>query len=111
MKNNIILLTSEHLGSGEEELGRSLLENYFTLLKQEDDKPAAIFTINKGVYTLTDRHFASLHLKEMEENGVPILGCKTCIDYYQLSNELVVGEVSSMKAFIDLSKEYSVITL
>lgn len=111
MEKTMILLLSDTLGDGDKNLGETLLETYFTLLKQEGKFPEIIFCMNRGVLTLTDDSFASLHLKELENKGVKILACKTCTDYYGISEKIVAGSLSSMKEMIQLSNEYKVITL
>ncbi|WP_048601872.1 DsrE family protein [Rubeoparvulum massiliense] len=111
MKNRVILLQSDRLGTGDEELGEALLENFFTILKQEEEKPVAIFCLNRGVFTLTAKSVISLQLKALEKSGVSILACKTCIDYYGLQDQMTVGELSSMKHFIELANQYEVLTL
>ncbi len=111
MRDTVILISSQFLGKGEGELGEALLENYFTLLKQNQEKPAAVFFVNSGVLALTEQSLASLHIKELSEQEVPILACKTCVGYYDVESELVTGEISTMKHFIELSSNYRIISL
>ena len=111
MKNKVILLASDQLGNGEKELGEGILETFFTVLKQKEELPVAIFCMNRGVFTLTEESLVSLQLAELEGNGVEILACKTCVDYYELQEKLVTGKVSGMAQFIELASEYEVITI
>ncbi|CAG7644919.1 DsrE family protein [Paenibacillus allorhizosphaerae] len=111
MRNKVILLSTDSWGKGDGELGQSILESFFTILKQEEGKPAAIFCMHRGVLALTDASVASLHLKEIQEQGVPVLACKTCADYYGVSDKLYAGEISTMKRFIELSAEHEVFTI
>ncbi|MBS4188849.1 DsrE family protein [Bacillus sp. FJAT-49705] len=111
MKNKVILVSSDQLGKGEKELGEGVLETFFTLLKQREELPVAIFCMNRGVITLTEDSFVSVHLKELEEKGVEVFACKTCVDYYEIENKLVAGKISGMPHFIDLASKYEVITI
>ncbi|WP_018130239.1 hypothetical protein [Effusibacillus pohliae] len=111
MKNKVILLSSDRFGSGDPGLGETLLETFFVLLKQREEKPAAIFCVNRGVFALTDRSLASVHLQELADAGVPVLACKTCVDFYQLENELQVGDISSMGHFLELASKYEVLNI
>jgi len=111
MKNKVILVSSDQLGRGEKELGEGVLETFFTLLKQKEDLPAAIFFMNSGVFALTDDSFSSVHIKELEEKGVDILACKTCVDYYKVEDKLAAGKISGMGHFIELAAQYEVITI
>ncbi len=111
MKNKIIFVNANTLGRGDEALGEAILENFFTLLKQQENKPRAIFLMNSGVLLATKQSLISVHLKEIADAGVEVLLCTTCLNHYELANELVVGTKSTMAHFIALASEYEVITL
>lgn len=111
MKNKVILVSSDQLGKGEKELGEGVLETFFTLLKQREELPAAIFFMNSGVFTLTVDSLLSVHLNELEDKGVPVLACKTCVDYYEVESRLAAGKISSMGEFIELASKYEVLTI
>jgi len=111
MDNKVIFLTTDSFGNGDRELGAQLLETFVNLLKQREALPAAVFCVNRGVLALTEQSFASLHLKELEDKGVPVLACGTCIDYYNIREQLVTGEVSSMGRFMELAEKYEVMTI
>ena len=111
MKNKVILLASDQLGNGEKELGEGILETFFTVLKQKEELPVAIFCMNSGVFTLTEESLVSLQLADLERKGVDVLACKTCVDYYELNEKLVTGKVSGMAQFVELASEYEVITI
>ena len=111
MKNKVILLSSDTFGKGEKDLGEGILETFFTILKQKEELPVAVFCMNRGVFTLTSSSFVSLQLSELEVKGVDILACKTCVDYYKLEEKLVAGKISGMDHFIDLATKYEVITI
>jgi intracellular sulfur oxidation DsrE/DsrF family protein len=99
------------MGSGDSELGRTALETFFVLLKQEEEKPAAIFCMNRGVFTLTDESLISLHLKELADAGVAVLACQTCVNYYGLEDRITAGEISTMKRFVELARDHEVLTI
>ena len=111
MKNKVILLASDQLGNGEKELGEGILETFFTVLKQKEELPVAIFCMNSGVFTLTEESLVSLQLADLERKGVDVLACKTCVDYYELNEKLVTGKVSGMAQFVELASEYEVIKI
>ena len=111
MKNKVILLASDQLGNGEKELGEGILETFFTVLKQKEELPVAIFCMNSGVFTLTEESLVSLQLADLEGKGVEVLACKTCVDYYELQEKLVTGKVSGMAQFVELASDFEVITI
>jgi intracellular sulfur oxidation DsrE/DsrF family protein len=111
LKNKVILLTSDQLGNGEKELGEGILETFFTIRKQKEELPVAVFCMNRGVFTLTEESLVSLQLADLERKGVDVLACKTCVDYYELNEKLVTGKVSGMAQFVELASQYEVITI
>ena len=111
MKNKVILVGSDQLGKGDPELGEGVLETFFTVLKQQEELPVAIFCMNSGVFTLTERSLVSLQLKDLEEKGVEVYGCKTCVDFYNVEEQLVAGKISGMAHFVELASKYEVITI
>lgn len=111
MKNKVILVSSDQLGKGERELGEGVLETFFTILKQREDLPVAIFCMNSGVFTLTNASLVSLQLKELEDKGVDVFACKTCVDYYGIEDKLTVGKISGMAHFVELADKYEVLTI
>lgn len=111
MENKVILISSDEFGKGDSTLGTKLLNTFVSLLSQNNQLPVAIFCMNRGVYTLTEQSPVSQALKELAARNVQILGCKTCIDYYHIENEMVVGTTSSMFKFIELASSNEVITI
>ncbi len=111
MKNKVILCTSNVIGKGDENLGETIVETFFTLLKQREELPHSIFLMNRGVFLATDQSLASVHLHELAQKGVHVLACSTCLQHYQLEDALVAGQVSTMGQFLELATEYQVITL
>ncbi|WP_410771223.1 DsrE family protein [Fontibacillus sp. BL9] len=111
MKEKVIFLTTDSMGNGDRELGTQLLETFFTLLKQQEPLPAAVFCVNRGVLALTEQSFASLHLRELAAQGVPVLACGTCVDYYGICDEMTAGEISSMGRFMELAQRYEIVTI
>lgn len=111
MKNKVILISSDEFGKGDSELGEKLLHTFVSLLTQNSQLPAAVFCMNRGVYALTKSSPVSQPLKELAAKGVQILGCKTCIDHYEIEDQLTVGTVSSMLQFIKLASNNEVITI
>ncbi|MEJ8546390.1 transcriptional regulator [Brevibacillus borstelensis] len=111
MHNKVILLASDQFGKGEPELGEIVMETFLVHVKQAEQKPAAIFCMNRGVFTLTEQSLAHLHLKELEEQGVPVYGCKTCVEHYGVAHKLKAGQIAGMNLFVELSGQHEVFTI
>lgn len=111
MKNKVVLVTSDAFGKGESELGETVMETFFTVLKQQPELPAAVFFMNRGVFCLTNQSLTSLHVKELQEKGVKVYACKTCVDHYGVEKDLTAGEISSMAHFVELAAKHEVLTI
>lgn len=111
MDKKVILVASDTFGKGERELGETVLETFFTLLKQQEALPHAVFCMNSGVKALTSASLTSVHLHELEQKGVQVIACRTCVDYYGVEQDLTAGKIGGMNDFIRLASEYEIITI
>ena len=94
--NTVVVISSPRMGEGNDELGTVLMKGFLYALTQFDELPKTILFYNGGA-TLTCEGSASLEdLKSLEAQGVEILTCGTCLNYYEMSDKLRVGEVTNM---------------
>ena len=101
MKNVVVAINSAKMGVGHDELGGVLIKGFIFALTQMDELPSAILFYNGGA-TLTTEGSASLDdLKNLEAQGVEILTCGTCLNYYGLGDKLRVGEVTNMYSIVE----------
>jgi selenium metabolism protein YedF len=96
MSAKVILVQSEGLGRGDDELGELLMSNFLRLLAESTDKPRTLAFWNSGVKLACEGSWALVHLKKLEERGVEILACGTCLDYFELKDKLAVGRPTTM---------------
>ena len=94
--NFVVLLSSDTFGKGEEALGRILIRAFIKTLKDLDPRPGAVIFANSGVRLTTEGSELLDDLRFLESQGVQVLSCGTCLDYYKLSDSLAVGVVSNM---------------
>ena len=88
--------SADHMGEGDEELGRILIKGFIFALTQQDHLPSTILFYNGGA-RLTCEDSASLEdLKNLASLGVEILTCGTCLNHYGLTDKLAVGDVTNM---------------
>ena len=95
-KNIVVVISSNQMGSGEEELGKSLLKGFIYALSQQDTLPSTILFYNSGAYITSEESASIEDLKSLEAQGVEILTCGTCLNFYGLTEKLQVGEVTNM---------------
>jgi selenium metabolism protein YedF len=96
MASKTFLIQSEGLGRGEERLGALLMANFLRLLGESKDKPETVVLWNTGVRLACEGSPVLEHLKRLEEQGVTILACTTCLEYFDLVGKLFVGKPTSM---------------
>lgn len=95
-KGLVVVLSSDLMGSGNDELGKVLMKGFVFALTKLERLPETVLLYNGGA-TLSAEGSDSLEdLKELEEQGVEILTCGTCLNYYGLSEKLKVGSVTNM---------------
>jgi selenium metabolism protein YedF len=102
VKSPVLLISTNQLGQGSEELGTMLLRNFIYTLTKRDDLPEAIIFMNSGVKLCLVNSPVVEELNEIEANGTKILVCGTCLDYYEVKDKHSCGEVSNMYDIADL---------
>lgn len=100
--NTLLQITKNYLGEGDVELGRKLLENYLRQRNAEERLPAVICFYNSGVKLLTEENDTLEILKEIEAKGIKLLACKTCLDYFGLTDKMKAGIAGTMIDIITL---------
>lgn len=102
LQKQVILIGTDQLGRGSEELGRLLMRNFIYTLSSCKDRPRAIVFINSGVKLCAEGSPVLEELQTLQKQGTAILVCGTCLDYYELKERLSVGRVSNMYEIADL---------
>jgi selenium metabolism protein YedF len=95
-KNIAILVKSQFFGEGNDELGAVLMKSFLYTLTESASRISHLVFMNSGVYLSTEGSPVLDHLRELERQGVQILSCGTCLDYFLLKEKLEVGEVTNM---------------
>lgn len=92
----LVMIGSQRLGSGDDELGLKLMGNYLATLKEMGPALWRLLFINGGVkHTIVGAESLPV-LKELEAEGVSILVCGTCLDHFNLLEKKVVGQTTNM---------------
>ncbi len=99
--NTVIVVSSDRMGEGNDELGKVLIKGFIFAVTQLDTLPKTMLFYNGGA-TLTAEGSDSLEdLKSLEAQGVEIMTCGTCLDYYGLKEKLQVGTVTNMYSIVE----------
>lgn len=92
----VVVISSDQMGRGEEELGRVLMRAFLHTLAEISGRPQKLVFFNTGVRLTAEGSEVLQDLKALEEGGVEILVCGTCLNYFGLKDKVAVGQVSNM---------------
>ena len=94
------LITSDRIGKGDDDLGAVLMRNFLYSLAREELTPVAIHFVNAGVRLACEGSSSLDDLRILEEKGVALRACGTCLEYLGLKESLAVGEIGAMPGLV-----------
>jgi len=92
----VVCIKGERMGDGDPELGSLLMETFVDNLKLQEQLPTHVVLYNGGVKLAMKESPVCSSLSELEELGIRIMLCGTCIDHYGLQFDIGVGMISNM---------------
>jgi len=92
----VLLITSNRLGDGPEELGMLLMKNFLHTLLETAELPSRVFFLNTGVFLTTDGSDVLEALIKLTGMGVEMLSCGLCLDFFGRKEKLRVGGTTNM---------------
>lgn len=95
-KDLTIAIGSDKMGTGGEELGHILMKSFMYTVRETTPLPATIVLFNSGVNIACGESQVLDDLKAMANEGVEILVCGTCLDYFNIKDKIQVGEIANM---------------
>lgn len=95
-KKIVVAIASNQMGVGEEALGKTLLKGFLYALTQQDVLPDTILFYNGGASISCEESDSLEDLKWLEQQGVEIITCGTCLNFYGIAEKLAVGKVTNM---------------
>lgn len=91
-----VLISSDKMGGGSEELGRTLLKGFIFALTELETPPKVVIFLNSGAYLTCKGSSVIGDLETLQEQGTEIVTCGACLSYYKLAESLSVGEIENM---------------
>lgn len=107
LADTCIFINSDKMGTGNDELGEVLIKGYIYTLTESKPYPKAIVFVNSAIKLTTVNEATVENLTILQEAGVEILSCGTCLDYYGLKENLKVGNVTNMYNIVELMNNSS----
>ena len=95
-KKIMVMVTTDRMGYGDDELGLKLMVSFLKTLKEMGKDLWRLVLVNNGVkMTIADSEVVGV-LQDLEKDGVYILVCGTCLTHFNLLEKKIVGETTNM---------------
>ncbi|MGD0278931.1 MAG: sulfurtransferase-like selenium metabolism protein YedF [Smithella sp.] len=92
----VIVMAGDKMGRGNDELGNVLIKAFLYTVAGQAEKPDVMIFYNTGVKLTIQGSDVLDALKKLESEGVQLLVCGTCLNYFEIKDKLAVGTVSNM---------------
>lgn len=108
---SVLFLKTDKVGEGE--LGQNLLVGFLNTLKNLDHAPSKILCVNESVLMNVDEnHKAHSVMKELENLGIEIISCGACLEFFNKTKELKIGNIGNAYEILnELFGKAKIITL
>ena len=108
----VLVISNEIMGHGDNELGGILIRSFLHTLTEAGSLPETIIFYNTAVKLVSKSSIVLDDLNALQNIGVKILACGTCLGHFSLKDQIAVGEVSNMYDITDtMLKALKVINL
>jgi selenium metabolism protein YedF len=97
----VVVFASDAMGQGDPKLGAILINAFFQSLVMVADLPKKLLFYNRGVFLTLNDSPVLQELQALEEKGLELLVCGTCLDFYKVRDRLAAGKVSNMFTILE----------
>jgi len=101
----VVVINSDKMGRGDEELGARLMANFLKRLVEAESKPQMVMLYNSGVKLAVKGSPVLESLQSLENLGIEIISCGTCVNFYGLADQIEAGRVSNMPEIVKVLTE------
>jgi selenium metabolism protein YedF len=98
----VLAISGEEMGRGDSVLGKMLMRTHLHVVAEAPRRPDVIVLFNGGVNLAAVGSAVVDDLSELVRRGCRVLLCGTCVNYYDLKEQVAVGEISNMHDITDL---------
>lgn len=92
----VVVVPNDQMGRGKRELGHILIRSFLHTLTELSNRPNTMIFFNTGVKLTVESSEILDDLHTLEQYGIEILVCGTCLDYFGLKDKIAVGQISNM---------------
>lgn len=108
-KNTVVVIASDKMGEGDEQLGQILIKGFIYSLTQLEKLPDTVLFYNKGAFLTCEGSPVLEDLKTLEKEGTKICTCGTCLDFYKMKEKLAVGNIVNMYVIVETQSKADLI--
>lgn len=101
-KETAIIISSDKLGGGDDKLGETLMKSYLFALSESSELPTNLVFLNGGVKLVIEGSPCLESVEKISKEGVNILSCGTCLDFYGIKEKLAIGEITNMYTIVEI---------
>lgn len=101
----VLVFTRNGMGEAPEGLQQTLVAKFLSLAAQAEEKPAKILFYTEGVKLVCEGSPVLQWLRIMEDAGVELIVCSTCLEYFGLIDKVRVGKVGGMPGILAALQE------
>ena len=91
-----VVVSKDTMGDGAEELGKILIKGFLYSLTELPAPPEFVIFLNSGAHLTSEGANTIEDIKNLEQQGVEVLTCGTCVNYYGLQGKLAAGAITDM---------------
>lgn len=100
----VVVVNAPVMGFGDDKLGKNLLKTFIYTLTEQDVLPQRIIFYNGGVKLVVKDSESLEDLKNLAAKGVEIYACGACLNFYGLTEQIAVGEITNMYRIVEMMR-------
>jgi selenium metabolism protein YedF len=107
-----LLVASDSFGRGDDDLGKLLMDRFLHEVGGASGLPDIVIFMNAGVKLVAEASPVLEHLRRLDQSGVELFACTTCLERFDLADKVEVGTKSDMRSIVEmLTRAARVITV
>ena len=103
--NTVVYISSATMGTGSDALGEVLMRNFIFTLLEAAQLPSTILLVNSGAKLSCEGSSVLEPLQHLANAGVTINSCGLCLEFFELTDKLKVGQVSNMLETVEAMQQ------
>lgn len=99
--HTVVIINNNGMGQAETALTHKLISGFLNMLDLGEKLPSAICFYAEGVRLTVSESPVLEELKSLENKGVKLIVCTTCLNHFNIFDDLQIGTAGGMKEIVD----------